>query len=87
MKKQEKSIKIHVNLLLKYCTALKSRKVYLITVTLLSKDTLFHTISQFDVCVCIIHSSCCPQKPLLYLTMAACMAGLGGVLFGYDIGM
>lgn len=35
----------------------------------------------------IVESSCCPQKPLLYLTMAACMAGLGGVLFGYDIGV
>ncbi|KAJ7373800.1 hypothetical protein OS493_009122 [Desmophyllum pertusum] len=34
-----------------------------------------------------VESSCCPQKPLLYLTMAACMAALGGILFGYDIGI
>lgn len=34
-----------------------------------------------------VERSCCSQKPLLYLTMAACMAGLGGVLFGYDIGV
>lgn len=34
----------------------------------------------------IVGSNCCSQKPLLYLTMAACMAGLGGILFGYDIG-
>ncbi|KAL9980903.1 hypothetical protein ACROYT_G009544 [Oculina patagonica] len=34
-----------------------------------------------------VESTCCPQKPLLYLTMAACMAGLGGILFGYDIGI
>ena len=31
-------------------------------------------------------SSCCPQMASLYLIMAACMAALGGVLFGYDIG-
>lgn len=30
---------------------------------------------------------CCPQMPMLYLIMSACMAALGGVLFGYDIGI
>ncbi|XP_029185317.2 solute carrier family 2, facilitated glucose transporter member 12-like isoform X1 [Acropora millepora] len=30
---------------------------------------------------------CCPQMPWLYLVMAAVMAALGGVLFGYDIGI
>lgn len=34
----------------------------------------------------LVGSTCCPQKPLLYLTLAACMAALGGILFGYDIG-
>lgn len=34
-----------------------------------------------------VKSSCCPQNSLMYLIMAACMAALGGVLFGYDIGI
>lgn len=34
-----------------------------------------------------VESTCCPQNPLLYLTLAACMAALGGILFGYDIGI
>jgi len=34
-----------------------------------------------------VDNTCCPQVPWLYLIMAACMAALGGVLFGYDIGI
>ena len=46
------------------------------------------TVIHFSQCYFLFFvSSCCSESSFIYLVAAAGVAAVGGVLFGYDIGM
>ena len=57
---------------------------YEINFSVICKLTVMH-FSQWYVLFFV--SSCCSESSFIYLVAAAGVAAVGGVLFGYDIGM